>query len=125
MIPAGIERDKIIAEIKDEVKHTCHAHHMIARRCPTTGVNYCERMKCEYWRYKEYSTDIATAMELWEEMKAAGVMLTLQYHKNSGIGCRLSLTNEEAFFDRASMSSYAETEADAISGAWLEWKETP
>ncbi len=71
---------------------------------------------------KPYSTDIATAMELWEEMKAAGVMLTLQYHKNSGIGCRLSLTNEEAFFDRASMSSYAETEADAISGAWLKWK---
>ncbi len=119
MIPAGIERDKIIAEIKDEVKHTCHAHHMIARRCPTTGVNYCERMKCEYWRYKEYSTDIATAMELWEEMKAAGISIELSYHDKWGIICRFVSDRPTIY------TSGGKTEADAISGAWLEWKETP
>ena len=101
MIPAGPERDRAIAELR---------HEQIAHE-PIPGM-YVEM------HAKPYSTDIATAMELWEEMKGAGYVALTTLGSGFPIYCHLHEDSTGIIYDLE-----AKTEADAISGDWLQWKE--
>jgi hypothetical protein len=143
MIPAGPERDKRIAELRGEHWHEdgviyCEVDGMkllwgcaIACSCGNTGYIWHRGQKINdkgEWDYavnrinepmqcesiiKPYSTDISAAMELWGEMREAGIKPWL---------CNV---DKIVLCTTADKDSYREatTEADAISGAWLKWRE--
>lgn len=133
MNKVGPERDKVIAELADDdLSHTFIPHPgqglvagMVCRYCdiPQTSVTMRDEstLECNK-RIKPYSTDIACAMELWEEMKGAGYNLELSFHNKWGIICRFVTKHPD---NTVCFTAGGETEADAISGAWLKWKETP
>jgi hypothetical protein len=123
MKPAGADRDREIAEIRGD-KPECipepwkSNEHAICSRAISCDV-------CTKKRDKPYSTDIAAAFELWEEMKAwarkqphayDGEIASIQAEME-GTLCILWTELTTPIYYRA------ETEADAISGAWLKWKE--
>ena len=115
MIPAGPERDKVIAELRGECAHEALAK--VVDSHDYYDCHKCSKMFLPYKNYiKPYSTGIATSMELWEEMKGAGATLTLE--------CEETWVQVIAVFgNHPTARGAAETEADAISGAWLKWKE--
>ena len=125
----GVERDKVVAELRgDKPDIICHLP--TEADCPYyghVGEEDCPD-KCEYLKpdYKPYSTDIACAFELWEEMKGAirnssASVLRLNIDTISYLICCTVL---ESHMGKPSKlgKCLAETEADAISGAWLKWK---
>ena len=71
---------------------------------------------CDNWAYKPYSTDISAALELWGEMKASGKAVELSSHSEWGMICRF-VSDKPTIY-----SASGETEADAISGAYLKWR---
>jgi hypothetical protein len=121
--PVGIERDKQIAEVRgDEVFIECH-HDLIPCDCiwePTRtecGMESPETCKDrQVYDPKPYSTDISCAMELWEEMKGAGLFIVLCNPEKGDILCSVQDTHGEEYYHEG------ETEADAISGCFLKWK---
>jgi len=105
-----IERDREIAEIRGECEH-----YWGTREYDCT---LCETYKCKCDQFagsikKPYSTSIVHAMELWEEMKAEWGMPKLEVLHGNRAEC--SAWHEGIIYE-------GETEADAISGAWLKWK---
>lgn len=129
MKQAGPERDKVIAELRGDCYHDYEltresdfpdedAHIWTCKLCLHDEYTWGRRPE-HPGNGKPYSTDIATAMTLWEEMKGEALMLALDYAKSSKIKC--------IFFEDSSVDVYyhenCETEADAISGAWLKWKQ--
>jgi hypothetical protein len=91
--PAGPERNKQIAVLRGEDKPI-----------------YDEQAQTWYIPDKDYRK-IEHAFELWEKMKAAGFTITLDSHKTGESECFVN--------DRPGVEYTDETEADAISGAWL------
>ncbi len=65
-----------------------------------------------------YSTKIATAIELWKEMVEAKLMPTLKtiWIEEGELGYRVSCEGGHFMHETWAI-------ADAISGAWLKWKE--
>lgn len=132
MIPAGPERDKVIGIDRGDKPSDIW-------NCSCGGVmfnvqqvdwhrKFCRKGKLKpKSKFKPYSTSIVHAMELWEEMKAN--------IKDSSIGLlslKIATTSIlivcemfESHINNPSVLArhQAETEADAISGAWLKWKE--
>jgi hypothetical protein len=108
--PCGVERDKQIAELRGDKK----LQHMTM---------FAGRPEKVDWYYKPYSTDIATAMELWEEMKGANLRPSLTvYTSDDGehkLACEARLIADKPI---TRWREIGETEADAISGAWLKWR---
>lgn len=101
--PVGVERDKQIAELRgDRQIHEDNKYRY-------------------YYKDKPYSTDIATAFELWEEMKGASryVKLYISDVKKSGIYMFFEGKTED---DDWKITHVGETEADAISGAYEKWR---
>ncbi len=127
MIPAGPERDKVIAEMRGDK----------AGLCEDGGLNeYYDGYICdcgykgEWGDYPEhdipvkpYSTDIAYAMELWEEMKKVGDVELDFKIRQGNCYCRLGIGGEPSDDYDIEIVNIVETEADAISGAWLKWRE--
>lgn len=110
MKPAGIERDKQIAEMRGEVCAFYVKKVVCASACESPN-------ECDHPLIKPYSTDISAAMELWEEMKAAVLFVVLCNPEKGDILCSVQDTHGEEYY------AEAETESDAISGAWIRWKE--
>lgn len=113
MIPVGPERDRLICWTKlKEVP--------IDERRP-----YCTKCNPECDFYNLYSTDITAAMRLLPDLLWDGYQLTVQQN--------LTRTELSATFIQYTQIKYQaegcdfinEVIADAISGAWLKWKETP
>lgn len=98
MKPTGPERDRKIAKIRGE-------HY----QCTMTP--HERKLKS----IKPYSTNISAAMELWEEMKGAGE-LYLSYDEETRCICHIWSGGN------CIVEYWADTEADAISGAYLQWK---
>jgi hypothetical protein len=116
MKPAGADRDREIAEMRGD-KPECipepwkSNEHAICSRAISCDV-------CTKKRDKPYSTDIAAAFELWEEMKGDKDNHAIRLRGREGFMiCSVDRPwGEEIGYQ-------GETEADAISGAWLKWKE--
>ena len=126
MIKAGPERDKKIAELQGDKQGECddrsyeeYFNGWICETCRQTGS--WNNLGEHDIPIKPYSTSIVHAMELWEEMKGAGSLELETFDKSliHSVRCTLELPEEVYFYHEA------ETEADAISGAYLLWKETP
>ena len=129
MIPAGIKRDKVIAEMRGEYK--CRYYLVldglppqanIANMCERNSIcwpTHCNESSCLIWELKPYSTDIATAMAL--DLPVNHYEIVRRGKKIQAL-CWITLNPEGIHF----LSSWHETEAaaiaDARSGAWLEWK---
>lgn len=121
MIPAGIERDKQVAELRGDDRvcgfDTCAYMMSPAHDCDD----------CQYLIDKPYSTDISCAMELWEEMKQGGCNLYLHYNAADAAPKSIRGIAVEVIKPSYKINDLewvkGETEADAISGAWLKWKE--
>jgi hypothetical protein len=113
--PVGPERDKQIAELRGE----CQYYWGIPKYNCTLADSYS--CSCEHFigsTDKPYSTDIACAFELWEEMKGTG-KVGIAYDNNSiakedGILCYYGHGIHYGDYIGAS-------EADAISGAYVKW----
>lgn len=114
MIPVGIERDRRIAELRGEKEDRLEDY--LCDRC--YRMEGC--VSCDNYGHSPYSTDIACAMELWEEMK--GVM-AVKLEAWSGVDHKQII---DCYY-KPTPNSYecysGDTEADTISGAWLKWKE--
>ncbi len=132
MDKVGIERDKRIAElmgwvVKERIINrrgwdcTVECESKTEKQIASYGWHRRERYSEDgrQWKaIKPYSTSIAHAMELWDEMKEAGEHPCLGVRVDGWIFCntmtdRLKVEND----------TIGENEADAISGAWLKWKE--
>jgi hypothetical protein len=111
--------DKRIAEIrKDEFVCTLPEDAFMCPNWSEWADKKCEH-PCDYKGALPYSTDIRYAMELWEEMKAANAILelcTTGGYKNTGIACKVYIAGKMFLYK-------AETEAEAIAGAYLKWRE--
>jgi hypothetical protein len=132
MKPAGPERDREIAEVRGftvrEVNVRGKFQYCIPRGPAGYGRGY-PRCPVPKW-----STDIAAAMELWEEMKNGRgdsiplkkrvISVRLEYnigyasHPDGIIGVRIVMPGDESDV----INYRGKTEADAISGAYLKWK---
>lgn len=115
MIKVGPERDKVIAELRGELCHHpkikevgCKVEKPIARICE-------DECKCLFYHIKPYSTSIVHAMELWEEMPTG-----TQLSKNPN-GATVRVKHGHHYKDYIVYKG--DTEADAISGAYLKWKQ--
>jgi hypothetical protein len=86
--------------------------------CDTT----CD--KCNTPMAKPYSTDIRYAMELWGEMKAAGMSLQLNSYGDI-VRCVLYKPYVTTKGNRLKelYADASHTEAEAIAGAYLKWRE--
>ena len=117
MIPAGVERDRVIAELRGiECVYLVRNDINYYVGCTfLDGKAECKNCRHETFCYKPYSTDIATAMELWEEMKGAGNPPYLICSGAGYVECYLHINGEQ-------LVHTAGTEADAISGAYLRWR---
>jgi hypothetical protein len=96
--PAGVERDRQIAEIRGDGQPI----------------------------YRPYSTDITAAMELWEEMVVKGAYYLIKTRKLSRRGnvYRVRIMRENALlFTGADTEGLNKAMAAAISGAWMRWRE--
>ena len=115
MKPAGIERDKQIAGLRGTLCSHPYMHEIGCQvKAPSSEI--CEdKCGCLFYQVKPYSTDISAAMELWEEIPQNSQMMknpdgvTVIVYTNWQIHKRLKYKGEDT--------------ADAISGAWLKWKE--
>lgn len=143
----GIERNREIAKkrgknkcIHDERPEGLPPEANITDMCDSNSIawpTHCHEDFCLTWQIKPYSTDIATAMELWEEMfevESTWELRLKKYcsgtaHPNQGLFVSTVLKKrawEEMFeivkFISEPNSSSGGSAADAISGAWLKWK---
>ena len=126
--PAGPERDREIAEIKYPDMEYVEQNH----RGVMMGFMRDPNIKKGYGygnprhKVKPYSTSIAHAMELWEEMKGAVKessigQLSLELNTTSFlINCQIIETHINK--PTKHVNHKGNTEADAISGAWLKWR---
>lgn len=121
MTPAGPERDKRIAELIGwrEVKMLDGNAYGIP---PYFGEDATQSVMVA-----PYSTDIATAMELWDEMRAlvrkssVGKIILEMDTTGYLIYCKVFATSISV--PTKCFEHKSQTEAGAISGAWLKWKE--
>jgi hypothetical protein len=103
--------NKRIAELRREEKDYCEIE-----RC-MHGMSSCD--DCQFADYKPYSTDIACAMELWEEMAREWHEVTLiRTFRMPDIWITVCLCDDNDLVHE----HRGETEAEAIAGAWLKWK---
>jgi hypothetical protein len=124
MKPAGPERDREVAEVRGykvregETNYKGNKRKIKQMRIMTKEKPYL-KSHARWVPLAKYSTDIAAAMELWEEMKGAGYVkleapFTSSLH--GAVNCCFWPKNKGMF------NIYGKTEADAISGAYLKWK---
>jgi hypothetical protein len=125
MIPAGPERDRRIAELRGD---KCTQYSMTPIEFGTSGPacrynsiafpDDCRRegeSYCLGYEDKPYSTDITTAMELWDEMVKDGLYPVLR---------TIEIDHGEIGYRMCAGEVYEGwSKADAISGCYLEWKE--
>jgi hypothetical protein len=115
MIPAGVERDKVIA-IKKGEKVDCDLW-------PCVDNAFCDEyqgFKCPHQGVKPYSTDIACAMKL--ELPVNHYEVVRRRNKVQVL-CWITLNPEGIHYSSEWHYTEAEAMADARSGAWLKWKE--
>ncbi len=128
MIPAGPKRDKVIAETKGGYK-TCEAPIIVNHRCNSNGLKQCEKRKCEHYKHKPFSSDILCAMELWDEMLTSDRIGFERWRANTWKGERGYRARIENVWTSIEILTHNkhktlnEALADAISGAWLKWRE--
>lgn len=138
MIPAGIERDKRIAELRGECIHMPDQDsfnpHSSTATCFLCAEEFDALMVYELHSEdviftnvnQKYSTDIAAAMELWNEIREAlrnGSEMKPRLYLESGtiwVACEMWDVRP----DKMRHKHLAETEADAISGCYLKWRES-
>ena len=127
--------NKRIAELRGECYHDVYEETggmgsgvLLCRHCDESVSSHKdERYQIAGYTYpskhilqvKPYDTDIACAMELWEEMIQAGLFPTLKTIQidHCEIGYRMIVG------DRHGETHEDYTRAKAIAGAWLKWKE--
>ena len=113
MIPAGLERDREIAETiygKANVSIALDDKTVLIRKGPNEWGHY-KSIKCP-----NFSTNIATAIKLLEEM--------IQHWDFVDISCCQRGHVVNLVMDLESFhNTHGNTLADAISGAWQKWKE--
>lgn len=122
MISAGPERDKRIAELKGRCLHKNTENY---QEFGMEIIHYIRCLDCRdsnvslYEKQKPYSTDITCAMGLWDEMAKAGLMPVIKtiWIDHGELGYRVSCEGGHFMHEAWDM-------ADAISGAWLKWKES-
>ena len=126
MIPAGIDRDKRIAEIRGELGECIG----ISCPFPINGNKCVERGNaCGHRAFIPYSTDITAAMELLQEMASNGI-LTAIVTCPWGNGHKTDITMSKngkgkiGYFVGEEHPTITETTSDAISGCYVKWKET-
>jgi hypothetical protein len=110
--PAGPERDKQIAKLREDEGD-----------CGSMEKCRWDKSVCDNCIPKPYSTDISCAMELWEEMVQAGLIVYISESKDGAI-CTASEQVEVQSHTYGTIERgehMAEEKADAISGAYLKW----
>jgi hypothetical protein len=129
--PAGPERDRQIAELRDDawigICPICGEKTYQEREGGLDELS-CPDTLCNGWitlQDKPYSTDIATAFELWEEMER---------HADTGVKYEGTDTFRQQSFGLdhiagemyqcylGDMEHVDESLCSAISGAWLKWR---
>lgn len=114
--PVGIERDKQIAELKGltviDVNQRGNRQYQYKTGPGGYGKGFPRK------KVPPYSTDISCAMELWEEMKGKFPSMHLSYMPDKS--CRVYLKYED--MRGPIIYEGGETEADAISGAYVKWR---
>ena len=118
----GIERDKQIAEVKGEkCEYECTNDYNEERCIIHTFIPNIGCKACPDLRYKPYSIDISTAMELWEEMHKAGLIVEMFQRIDGMFLIRLGEKGDHQWADHV-LDKFGDTASSAISGAWLKWK---
>ncbi len=120
MIPVGPERDKAILiamgykEVDAPKYWHCDSESGLVKYQGTDNEDWI----CPRCMLRPYSTDISCAMKLWEEMKEKSHEMYI-IHRYGMVSCKVWSKNEP----NPKFYFVGKTEADAISGAWLKWKE--
>ncbi|KKM90519.1 hypothetical protein LCGC14_1237790 [marine sediment metagenome] len=134
MIPAGVERDKVIAELRGEKSCMYYSGFPVdisgdAEGCTNDSIAWPDCDNCLMFSYKPYSTDIATAMTLETEMVNNGLTVTIAASK-WGDGYKADATlfengvGKTSYYVSKELETIEKAIADAISGAWSKWKES-
>lgn len=119
--PVGRERDRQIVELKGLCWHETED----AYTCKHCGMKALMSLDSNTAWNREinpyYSTSLTNAWELWEEMKKEKDTMALDLNYDS---CRTKDKSYEVLCEKELSESLfrGTTEADAISGAWVEWK---
>ena len=121
MKPAGPERDRGIAEVRGdegEERWSCSCGGTMYNKAQVhwhSRGHSDEYIVTQYTKHKPYSTDISAAMELWRDLPRGCTL----YKGAKSFIVRIYKTN---YPSRWECRHEGETEADAISGAYLKWK---
>lgn len=120
MKPAGRERDKQIAELK-EINYGCHKenkrHNWIGKICATCGLAFGKRYK------KNWSTSWNDAKELEQEMVDNGCAVYAYAKKLHSNSYFVRFQIEKMPTIQVSNNNLDEAIADVVSQAWIKWKE--
>ena len=128
MTPAGPERDREIAIYKERAGTPQYCMYRSgvpiefkgdAPACIKSSIAWPECGHCRIHTFKPYSTDIPSAIELWNEMVKAKLMPTLKtiWIEEGKLGYRVSCEGGHFMHETWDIP-------DAISGAWQIWKES-
>jgi hypothetical protein len=117
MIPAGPERDLAILKTKGYIEVPAPDFWSCDSKI---GLQRENDLICPVCMLTPWSTDITAAMILWAEMREAKQWPSLNVMGTGDVVlCYLAVTDDEDMIEYQ-----AETEADAISGCYLKWKES-